>query len=112
VRQPQHQRGIGAGARRDPFWRELLGDVLAQRRDVDEMAAPGLGLAQPVADHMTALPAGLNLRVLQRHAAEGDEEIAMLGDQRQRGRAVLHAVVAVADDVRHDHRGRRQTSRC
>ena len=39
VRQPEHDRGVGAGDRRQPFGLELVGLVGAHRADVDELDA-------------------------------------------------------------------------
>ncbi len=104
VHQRQHQRGIGAGDVADPLRAGFLGQVFAQRADMHEPAAVGAGARHGAALDMLADAAAGHHAVLQRHAAEGDHDLAMRDDLFPAHVALRHLLV-VADDVGDQHRG-------
>ena len=74
--------------------------VVAHRTDVHEAHATLGHGSQPGAHPVIARAAGRDLGVLQRHPAERDEQLRVLGQYRKRGMRSI-AVVHVRDDVRH-----------
>ncbi|MNY07990.1 hypothetical protein D3C86_1408180 [compost metagenome] len=79
VGQRQHQRGVAAGANRQPLNVLRPGQIVAQRADVDELHA-GLGhLIQRAGEQMLTGATGAGLGVFCRQATEGDEQFAMPG---------------------------------
>ena len=108
VHQRQHQRGVGAGDVGDPSGAGLLGQIGAQRTDKDEIAAArGSARHGAALDMLADVPAGHHA-VLQRHAAEGEHDLAVLDDLLP-GHVALGQLLVVADDVRHQDRGGART---
>src|SRR5699024_2496034 len=70
VRERQHDGDIGVRAQRDRLCFELWGGVASQRGDRDETYSRGMGAALPLDLLGAALPTGVELGVLRRHAAE------------------------------------------
>ena len=103
VREAHHQRDVGVRARRDPARPLRLVDVAADGTDVDEVDA-GLARGQLGAPrHVPRESARVDLRVLEREAAERDDQLGVLRDLvpvRSRG---VDRVGRAADDVRQDH---------
>ena len=107
VREAHHQRDVGVRPRRDPAGALVVVDVAAHGADVDEVdAGVARGLLR-AARHVPRQSARVDLRVLERQAAERDDQLGVLGDLVPvRGRRV-DRVGRAADDVRQDdlHRG-------
>ena len=80
MHQRQHQRGVGAGDVADPFGAGFVGQIGAQRAHMDELAAARRGARHGAALDMLADAAAGHHAVLQRHAAEGEHDLAVLGD--------------------------------
>ncbi len=102
VAQRQDQRGVSVGPDRQPFDVAAGVEILGGRRDVDEAHALGAHAVEPVLQPMHHRAAGIDLRVLVRRAAEGDEQLAMLGQHIPR-RVHRHQVFHRGHDVRHQH---------
>ena len=107
VREAHHQRDVGVRPRCDPARGLVVVDVAPDGADVDEVDAR---LARRLLGAARAMPreaARVDLRVLEGHPAEGDDQLGVLGDLVPvRGRGV-DRVGRPADDVRQDdlHRG-------
>ena len=80
VRQSDHDRGVGAGNRRQPFGLEFVGLIGAQRADIDEFDAASGERRNRRDRRMLAGAAGVDLQVLERHAAERHDEARVGGD--------------------------------
>ncbi len=107
MREAHHQRNVGVRARRDPAGALVGVDVAAHRADVDEIDAGLAGGLLCSARPVPGQAARVDLRVLERQAAEGDDQLGVLGDLipvRCRG---VDRVRGAADDVRQDHLHRR-----
>ena len=100
----QHQGGVRAGDAADPARAGLVRKVAAQRADEDELAAARAGAIHGAALDMPADAAARHHAVLQRHAAEGDDDLAVLGHLFP-GDVVHGQIHVIAEDVRHDHGG-------
>ena len=100
----EHEGGVRARPQRQPLGIEDLERVLAQGAQEDEARAARLGAQQMLLDHVPAHPARVDLGVLQRHSAEHQHQIGVLGD-RGPGGVPTQQAAAVADDARHDHLG-------
>ena len=83
---------------------DAVRQVVAKRAEHDEPHAAFARPAQPPGDLVAARPAGVELRVLERHAAERDDEVGLLHDVPP-ARAVPADVVLGRDDVGQDHLG-------
>ena len=97
----EHQRGIGVGADGDPGRIEEIGAVAPRGADDDEFAAGGFRLAQPFLHRVLAGAAARNLTVLEREAAEGDEQLAVSCDAFPVRDSARHRREG-ADDVRQE----------
>ncbi len=102
VAERQDQRGVGVGADRQPFDGAAGVEIVGGRRHVDEAHALGAHAVEAALDVMLGGAAGIDLAVLVRHAAEGDEELAVLGHHVPR-RVHGHQLVHRRHDVRHQH---------
>ncbi|MCY1526730.1 hypothetical protein D9M68_617690 [compost metagenome] len=102
MRQTHHQRGVGVGAYRQPFESGARVQVVANRADVDKARARGGHPAQGTGDLMLTRAAGADLRVLGRHAAEGNEQGGMPG-QHIPGGVDSHQFIHGGHDMRHQH---------
>ena len=99
-----HQRRVGAGDARYPFGAGFVGQVCPQRTHQDELAAAGPGARHGRALDMLADAAAGDHAVLEGHAAEGEHDVAVLGDLVP-GDVALRQVLVVADDMRNENRG-------
>ena len=104
VHQRQHQGDIGARDVADPLRAGFIGQIAAQRADMDELAAARRRARHRAALDMLAGAAAGHHAVLQRHAAEGEHDIAVLDDLLP-GYVALCQFLVVADDVRHHDGG-------
>ena len=107
VAERQDQGGVGVGPDRQPLDGAAGVEVVGRRRHVDEAHALGAHAVEPALHVMLGGAAGIDLAVLVRHAAEGDEELAMLGHHVPR-RVHGHQLVHRRHDVRHQHARRAQ----
>ena len=85
------------------------GKIHADRPDVDETDAARRTTRQRVRHVVGADAAGADLRIARQHAAEGDEQFDMFGDVGERRLQRVERTDAVADHMRQDHLGRRET---
>ncbi len=99
-----HQGRVGAGDARYPFGAGFVRQVCPQRTHQDELAAAGPGARHGGALDMLADAAAGDHAVLEGHAAEGEHDVAMLGDLVP-GDVALRQVLVVADDMRNENRG-------
>ena len=104
VHQRQHQGDVGAGDVADPLRAGLFGQIGAQWAHMHKLAAARRGARHRATLDMLAGAATGHHAVLQRHAAEGQHDIALLGDLLPRHVAFCQLFV-VADDVRHHDGG-------
>ena len=102
VRERQHQRHVGADPDRQPASAGRFRHVVAQRRNAVEEGAAARGLLHRVALDVAADAAAGDIGILQRHAAECQHDIGMLGDLIPRHVPARDVFVA-AEDVRQDH---------
>ena len=103
VREAHHQRDVRVRPRRDPARALRLVDVAAHGADVDEVDA---GLARGMLRaprHVPRQAARVDLRVLERQAAEGDDQLGVLRDLVPVRSRRVDRVGRAADDVRQDH---------
>ena len=107
VAQYQDQGGVGVGPDLQPFDGAAGVEILGGRRDIDEAHAPGVHAVEAGLQPVHHRAAGVDLRVLARRAAEGDEQLAVLG-QHVPGRVHGHQVLHAGHDVRHQHACRPQ----
>ena len=77
VRQPEHQRDVGAGPDRMPDRRDLRRQVVAQRADQVEFDAALAARPRGGPRDVLARTAAADIVVLQRHAAEGEDQPAV-----------------------------------
>ena len=108
VHQRQHQGDIGAGDVADPLRAGFIRQIAAQRADMHELAAARRGARHRAALDMLAGAAAGHHAVLQRHATEGEHDIAVLDDLLP-GYVALGQFLVVADDVRHHDGGGTRT---
>ena len=102
VRERQHQRHVGADFDRQPPGAGRFRHVVAQRRDAVEYRAAARGPLHRVALDVPADAAACDIRILQRHAAEGQHRIGMLGDLIP-GHVVARDGLIAAHHMRQDH---------
>ena len=102
VRERQHQRHVGADLDRQPPRAGRFRHVVAQRRDAVEHGAAARGFLHRVALDVPADAAAGDIGILQRHAAEGQHRIGMLGDLIP-GHVVARDGFVAAEDMRQDH---------
>ena len=105
VDQGHHQRGVAARLVGDPVGGGSGGQIAAQRAHQNEFATALLRPLHRAALDMAAGAAASDHAVLQRHAAEGEHDLAVIGDLLP-GDVALHQVLVVADDMRHEDGGR------
>ena len=77
VRQPQHQRDIGAGADRVPDRLDPGRQIVAQRADQVEFDAAPARRLQIAAGDVLARAAAADIVVFERHAAKGQHQRAL-----------------------------------
>ena len=102
VGEAEHDGDVRARHDRQPLGADELGHVVADRAHQHELRAARLRRPEVVPQGMPARAAGAHHRVLQRDAAEADEQLGVALDQRPRGGPVEEAP-HVAHDVGHDH---------
>ena len=107
VAERQHQRGVGVGPDGEPLDGAASVEILGGRRHVDEAHALLAHGVEAALDVMQGGAAGIDLGVLARHAAEGDEQLAVLG-QHVPARVHGHQLFHRRHDVRHQHARRPQ----
>jgi hypothetical protein len=103
--EPEHERGVGVRPRGQPFGLEEVRGVGLERADVDELDPVPAAALEPIAGHVPADAARVDLGVPKRHAAEHDQELGMLGDHRPGGHGVEHVQELAAEDVGDDDLG-------
>ena len=103
VAERQDHRRVGVGPDRQPFDVAAGVEILGGRRDVDEAHALGAHAVEAVLHVVHHGAAGIDLRVLARHAAEGDEQLAMLGQHVPASCAWPSGLPCRRHDVRHQH---------
>ena len=108
VRQRQHDGDVGARHDRQPLGADEPGQVVAQRAQQHELGAALSCRAQVITRRMPGGAAGTHHRVLDRDAAEADEQLGVALEHRPRGRSV-EELAHRADDARHDDRLRAVT---
>ena len=108
VGQPQHQRGVGVGVRRQPFRLEKIRSVVPYGANVYELNAVLLTAFEPTACGMLAQASGANLSILQRHSPKTDHKLRMPGDHRPRGGSAADGSPAVSKDMGDDDFPRRK----
>ncbi|MHC2891667.1 hypothetical protein ACVIU4_002821 [Bradyrhizobium barranii subsp. barranii] len=100
----EHQGGVGAGQARHPIGAGLDGKIVAQRADQDERAAaPARGFHGAALDMLADRAAGHH-GVLQRHAAERQHDVGILGNLLP-GDVALGDVLVAGENLRQQHRG-------
>ena len=105
VHQRQHQGSVGAGNVGDPLRAGLIGQIATQRAHMDELAAARRGARHGATLDMLAGAATGHHAVFQRHATEGDHDLAVIDDLFP-GYIALGQLLVVAEDVRHHDGGR------
>lgn len=100
----QHQRDVRSRRDRQPFAVCFGGEIVPQRADEDEAAAARAGTGDPVAHDMRAVAAAMHIRVLDGHAAEGDDHLRAAGDGVPRNALALHMIIGT-EHMRHDDHG-------
>ena len=98
----QDQGGVGIGPDRQPLDIAAGVEIFRGRRHVDEAHARVAQGVEAGFDVVHGGAAGVDLGVLARHAAEGHEQLAMLGQHvpaRMPGLQLLHR----GHDMRHQH---------
>ena len=104
VAERQHQRGVGAGPDRQPFDVAAGVEVVGRRRHIDE-ADTGVAQAEEAAlDVVHDGAARVDLGVLARHAAEGDEKPAVPGEHLP-ARVAGQQLLERRHDMRHQDEG-------
>ena len=102
VGQPEHDGRVGGGPRPDRLDLRHGGEVIADRRDAHQLDPRRRDAVQPALDRVGAEPARIDLRVLERQAAESDQQPRIGGDARIGGDRSGDRLVG-ADDVRQQH---------
>lgn len=102
--QSHHQRGVAARFVGDPVGTGSGRQVAAQRARQHEFAAARLRPLHRAALDMAAGAAAGDHAVLQGHAAEGEHDLAVIGDLLP-GDVAFHQILVVADDMRHEDGG-------
>ena len=102
VGEGEHDRDVGAGAERVPAGVEVVGEVVADGgEEFDGGAAGGEG-AEVVADGVAGGAARGDIGVFDGHAAEGDDQLGVLGDDGPGGGVGEHVAHAAGDAVEDD----------
>ena len=102
VREPEHDGDVRAGHDREPLGPDELGQIVPHRAQQHELRPAGLHRAEMVPEGMPARSAGAHHRVLERDAAEADEELRVALDHRP-GHRPVEVSAHVAHHVGHDH---------
>ena len=105
VAQREHQRGVGAGHRGDPFGAQAGVGIGAQRADRDQPAAARHRGRQRRGHGVAADAARGHRGVLRGQPAERHDQVGVLRYDRPR-RGARHDQAHVPDHVRQQHRGR------
>ena len=107
VAERQDHGGVGVGSDRQPFDVAAVVEVFAGRRHVDEAHTRFAHRIESCLHMVQRGAAGVDLGVLARHAAEGDEELAILCQHVPAG-VHGHQLFHRRHDVRHQHARRPQ----
>ena len=111
VAQREHQRGVGAGHRSDPFGAQAGVGVAAQRADRDQPASARHGGRQRRGHGVPADAARGHGGVLRGQPAERHEQVGVLRYDGPR-RGARHDQAHVPDHVRQQHLSRSRSCRC
>ena len=101
MREPEHDGDVRPGHDREPLGLDELGQIVTYRAQQHELRPAGLHRGEMVPEGMPARSAGAHHRVLERDAAEADEQLRVALDHRPGGRPV-EVPAHVPEDVGHD----------
>ena len=102
VRQREHHGDVGARHHRQPLGSDELRQVVPHRAQQHELRPAGLHRPEVIPQGVPARAARAHHGVLEREAAEADEEVRVTLDHRP-GHRPVEVAAHVADHVRHDH---------
>ncbi|MBB2706949.1 UNVERIFIED_ORG: hypothetical protein GGE63_005091 [Rhizobium esperanzae] len=100
----EHERDIGSGDDRQPFSLQIGGEIILEGAYEDKTGAAGTGTTQRGTYDVPADTAAVDIGVLDRHAAEGNDQLAAALDRLPGDALSVEAIVRTEHMRNDDHR--------